>query len=198
MSEAIGAALPGQHPRLDERADALLQEERVPLGALDQEALERPEGRVRAREPVQQGLGALGRQGVEPELGVVGLAAPAMRVLGAVVHEQEHPGRRQALDQTVEERLGLAVDPVEVLEDDEQRLDLALAQQQTLDRLEGPLTALRRVERRPRGVVHRHVQQRQERGHGGLEGLVQRQELTGDLLADRPADRPGLRSSSTP
>ena len=186
VGEAIGAALPGQHLRLDQRADALLQEERVPLGALDQEVLERPKGGVRAQERVQQGLGALGRQGVEPELRVVGLAAPAMRVLGAVVHEEEHPGRRQALDQTVQDGLGLAVDPVEVLEDDEQRLDLALAQEQTLDRLQGPLAALRRVERRPRGVVHRHVQQRQERGHGGLEGLVQRQELAGDLLADGP------------
>jgi hypothetical protein len=126
--------------------------------------LERPESGVRAHERIQQDLGALGGQGVEPELGVVGLAAPAMRVLGAVVHEEEHPGGRQALNQAVQERLGLAVDPVEVLEDDEQRLDLALAQEETLDRFQGPLTALRRVERRPCGVVHRHVQQRQERG----------------------------------
>ena len=123
-----------------------------------------------AEERIEQGLGALGRQGVEPELRVVGLAAPAMRVLGAVVHEEEHPGRRQALDQAVQDGLGLAVDPVEVLEDDEQRLDLALAQEQALHRLQGALTALRRVERRPRGVVDRHIQQRQERGHGGLRG----------------------------
>jgi hypothetical protein len=33
--EAIGAALPGQHLRLDQRAHALLQEERVPLGVRD-------------------------------------------------------------------------------------------------------------------------------------------------------------------
>jgi hypothetical protein len=75
---------------------------------------------------------------------------------------------------------------VEVLEDDEHGLDLALAQEEPLDRLQGPPAALRRVERRPRGVIDRHVQQRQKRGHGGLEGFVQRQELAGDLLADVP------------
>jgi len=38
-------------------------------------------------------------------------------VLGAVVDQQEHPDRRQALHQAIEERLGLGVDPVEVLDD---------------------------------------------------------------------------------
>jgi hypothetical protein len=109
-----------------------------------------------------------------------------MRVLGAVVDEEEHPGRRQALDQIVQDGLGLAVDPVEVLQDDEQRLDLALADEEVLDRLQDPLTALWRVSRQPRGVVHRHVQQRQDCGHRGLKALVQRQELASDLLADSP------------
>ena len=40
---------------------------------------------------------------------------------------------REALHQTVEEGLGLGVDPVQVLEDQEQGLDLALAQEQSLD-----------------------------------------------------------------
>jgi hypothetical protein len=62
---------------------------------------------------------------------------------------------------------------VEVVEDDEQRLDLSLAQEQTLHRVQGALVALRRVKRRPRGVVDWHVEQRQESGHGGLQGLIQ-------------------------
>jgi hypothetical protein len=68
-----------------------------------------------------------------------------MSVLGAIVHEKKHSGGGHALDQTVQEGLRLAIDPVKVLEDDEQRLDLALAQEETLDRLEGALTPLRRV-----------------------------------------------------
>ena len=51
----------------------------------------------------------------------------------------------QALDQAVEQRLGLRVDPVEILEDQQQRLPLALAQQELPDRVEGRAAALRRV-----------------------------------------------------
>ena len=59
-------------------------------------------------------------------------------------------------------RLRLGVDPVQVLEDQQQRLHLALAQQQALDGVERPLAALGRVERVPGRVVHRHVEQREE------------------------------------
>ena len=42
-----------------------------------------------------------------------------MLVLRAIVHEEEEARGRQALDQTIEQRLGLGVDPVEVFEDEE-------------------------------------------------------------------------------
>ena len=66
----------------------------------------------------------------------------------------EEPGRLrlriiaggQALDEAVEQGLGLAVDPVQILEDDDQRLDLALAQQQALGRVERLLAPLERIE----------------------------------------------------
>jgi hypothetical protein len=38
-------------------------------------------------------------------------------VLGAIVDQQEQAGGGQALHQTIEARLGLGVDPVQVLED---------------------------------------------------------------------------------
>jgi hypothetical protein len=50
-------------------------------------------------------------------------------VLGPVVDEEEEPRRRQALDEAVQQGLSLGVDPVEVLEDHQERLDLGLAQQ---------------------------------------------------------------------
>ena len=90
-----------------------------------------------------------------------------MLVLGPVVDQQEEPRGRQALDQAVEQRLGLGVDPVQVLEDQQQRLHLALAQQQALDRVEGALAALRRVERLPSVVVDRHIEQRKKAGSVG-------------------------------
>ena len=90
-----------------------------------------------------------------------------MLVLGAVVDEEQEARRGQALDEAIEQGLGLAVDPVQVLEDHHQRLDLALAQQQALDRVERLLAPLERIEGVPGRLVHRHVEERQEGGHDG-------------------------------
>ena len=126
--EPIGAAVAGQGPRLHEGPHTLLEEEGIRFRPLDQELLERDECRVSAEERIEQLVSALGRQGIDPELAVVGLAAPGVLVLGAVV-DQEHEARRgHALDEAIEQGLGLAVDPVQILEDHHQRLDLALAQ----------------------------------------------------------------------
>ena len=104
-----------------------------------------------------------------------------MTVLGPVVDEQQEPGRGQALDETVEERLGLAVDPLEILDEDEEGLDLALAQQQSLDAVERALTALGRIEPFPCGVAVSDVEQREQRGQRRLERRVERR---GDLAAN--------------
>src|SRR5262245_16208347 len=57
----------------------------------------------------------------------------------------------EALHQDVEQRLRLGVDPVEILEDDKQGLDLALSKEKAFDPVEGPLAALWRSERVPLG-----------------------------------------------
>ena len=73
---------------------------------------------------------------------------------------------------------------MEVLEDHEQGLQLALAEQEALDRVEGPPAALRRIEGPPFSILNGHIQERQQGGQRRLEGPVQREELAGDLLAD--------------
>ena len=184
--EPVGAALAGQGRRLHQGPHTLLEEEGIRFRPLDQELLERAEGRVGAEERIEQLVGALGRQGIDPELAVVGLAAPGVLVLGAVVDEEQEARRGQALDEAIEQGLGLAVDPVQVLEDHHQRLDLALAQQQALDRVERLLAPLERIEGLPGRLVHRHVEERQEGGHGGPERRGERQDLPRDLLPDLP------------
>ena len=72
-------------------------------------------------------MGTHERQRVEPQLRVEGLAAPAMLVLRTVVDQEQQPGRRQALDQAVEQRLRLGIDPVQVLAHQAQGLHLAFA-----------------------------------------------------------------------
>ncbi len=100
-----------------------------------------------------------------------------MPVLRAVVDEQQEPGRRQALDQAVERGLRLRVDPVEVFDDDQERLDLALPQEEPLQGVDGALAPLRRGEGLPSAVFHRHVEEREERRQRWLEGAVEREEL---------------------
>ena len=95
-----------------------------------------------------------------------------MLVLGTVVDQEKHPGRRQALNEAVEERLSLRVDPVQVLEHQEQGLSLALPKQEALDRIEGTLTALGGIEGLPLGIVDWNVKEGEEGRHGRPQGLV--------------------------
>ena len=132
------------------------------------------------------------RQGVEPELRVVGAAAPLVPILGPVVHEEQHPGRRQALDQRVQQRLGLGVDPVEVLEDHEQRLHLALPQQESLHRSPGSAGGAGTDRAPPTRDRRRHVEERQERRQVALQRAVQGEKLPGQLLPNRPRAVPVL------
>lgn len=89
----IGTRLTDQYTGLDQRPDALLQKERIPLGPLDEELPERLELRIFTEEGVQQLFGRLGGKGAERELGVVGIAAPAVVVLGTIIDQ----GRSRAV-----------------------------------------------------------------------------------------------------
>ena len=158
--------------RLDQGPDALFQKKGIALGARDQQPLERPEAGI-VPEQRLQGVRAGGRQRVEPELHVRGLTPPRLLILRAIVHKEEDACRRQAVDEAVEERLGLSIDPVQVLADEQHRLDLTFAHQEALERVEGPLAALRRIEGLPRAVVYWHIQEREHGRQGRCEGGIQ-------------------------
>ena len=108
-----------------------------------------------------------------------------MSILRAVGGEEEEAGGGEALDECVEHRLGLGIDPVEVLHDQQQRLDLALPKQDALQSIRGALAALGRFECLPRRVLDRHIEQRQECRSGRGEGFIEAAEFSGHLLADR-------------
>jgi hypothetical protein len=110
----IGPPVPDEHLRLHQGPHALLEEEGAALGPLDQRAPEGLERRVLAQQGGEQLSGALGRQRIDPELGVVGLAPPGVLVLGTVTDEEQDACGREALDQAIEPRLALGVDPVEM------------------------------------------------------------------------------------
>ena len=128
-AEVIRSAFSHQRFGLDERPNALFEEERVPLGGVDQESRQPTELGV-ADQRVKQFLRAPARQRVDPDLAIVRLAAPAVTVFGTVTDEQQYRSGRQAFDHALEDCLRLAVDPVEILHDENQRLGEALAKEQ--------------------------------------------------------------------
>jgi len=67
-------------------------------------------------------------------------------VLWAIVDQEQELGRRQPLDQTVQQGLGLGINPMQILKDEQQRLHLAFAQQEPLEGRERALAALERIE----------------------------------------------------
>jgi hypothetical protein len=73
---------------------------------------------------------------------------------------------------------------VQVLEDDEDRLPLALPEQEVLDDVEGVLPTLGGIERPPVGVFDGYVEQGQQGGQDRLEAPIQREEFASHLLTD--------------
>src|SRR5207247_7700745 len=170
---------------LHQRPDTLLEEEWVALRPFDQQTLEGGELGAVAHQGPEQFLGALRRQGVDPELAVVGLATPAVAVLGAIVDEEQYRCRGQALHEAVEQGLRLRVDPVEILQHKDEGLNLTLAEEQSLHSIERELAALGRLEL-PEAVLLGQGVEKPENGRDGVrECLVQGEQMPGDRGASR-------------
>ena len=163
LRQTIGPRLADQHPGLHQGAHTLLQKEGIALRAGDQEPGEGRQAGVVPQQGLEEFVGARSGQRIEPQLRVGGFTAPAVLILRAVVDQEQEPGGRQALDQAIEQGLRLGIDPVQIFEHQQQRLHLAFAQQQALERLQGAPPPLRGVERQERTVVRQGFQQRQQR-----------------------------------
>ena len=92
-------------------------------------------------------------------------------------------GAGEPVDEAVEPRLGLGIDPVQVFEDQEQRLDLALAQDQVPEGFERVLAALARLEPLPPRACDGHTEERLEGICGGPQALADRGEPRADPRA---------------
>src|SRR5260370_14944820 len=130
---AVGAALAREAARFDEVTDAFFQEERIPVGALDEPGAELRHARVVSQEALQELSGHPLRQWVDRDLRVVALAAPPVLVLGTVRDEQQDARGRQTLDERVEDDLHLRIDPMQILDHDAERPAPALAPDQPAD-----------------------------------------------------------------
>src|SRR5262249_51018574 len=124
LRQPVGPSFPREDLRLDQRPDALLEEEGIALRPLDQHSLERLQPSGVSKQGLEKCLGALRGQGVDAELSIIRLVPPAVTVLRSVVHGEQQAGSGQTLHHAVEEGLGLRVDPVQILEHQQEWLDL--------------------------------------------------------------------------
>ncbi len=112
--------LADQHAGIDEGADDLLEEERRALGPLDQPLAQRREMLAVAEMMAQEGVGGFGFERIDADLRVVAPADPAMLVFGPIGDDEQQARGAQPLDDRVEHDLAFAVDPMQILDDEDQ------------------------------------------------------------------------------
>ncbi len=95
------------------------------MGAVDQDLFERCQIAVRADQRIEQLFGAGLRQWIEPQAAIILFVNPSVAVAGPIVDQQKNPPEWQTFDQAVEKRLGLTIDPMQILKPQKQRLTLA-------------------------------------------------------------------------
>ena len=105
-----------------------------------------------------------------------------MLVLGAVIHQQHEARRGHTVGQYLQPGLGLAVQPVQILHQEEHGLVAGFAQQQPRDRLERPLPSDLRVHLHQRCRGRCHAQEGQQVGQRLFQAAIEREHLTGDLF----------------
>src|SRR5512138_1563533 len=89
------------------------------------------------------------RQRVKADPRAVPPPIPTGLVLRTIGDEEEHTIAPQTLREAVQYGLGLGVNPMKVLEDDHQRLQVALEEQETPDAVERALPTFQRIQLDP-------------------------------------------------
>ena len=130
----------------------------------------------------QHFLGGFLAERIESQLCVVSFAAPLMRVLGAIVYQQQDFCGSDRVGEQVQESLRLLVDPMQVLEYHHQRLVEALAHEDALDGFQGAALANLRVHMRKRVVTFDDAEQRKEVRECVFERAIQREYPSVHLL----------------
>jgi hypothetical protein len=120
---------------LEQRLNDLLNEEGIPIAPLDDEHLQRLKRWIRAYHGADQLFGVRFPEELQPKLGVMRLARPAVAVLRTIVDEKQDPTIGRTLGKQVESGQALAVSPVEVLKDHHEWLAPAFRQEELRDGL---------------------------------------------------------------
>jgi hypothetical protein len=166
------ALLDSEHALLQQRPGDLLDEEGIPLGLLDDELAElrRQFGRLDDGAGHGRHLGL--RERLERDPDVVAPVAEWMLVAGPVREQEARPRGGDRIDQELEELLGGGVDPVQVLDHEDERLPLRCPQEERVQGSDGLAPARDGVELLDRRVID-----------GEREELLQEGEHPGEIFA---------------
>jgi hypothetical protein len=101
-----------------------------------------------------------------------------------VVSQQQDAACGQAIDEGIKDDLASGLKPVQILDDEEQGLTLALQKEEPLQRIQDEALAVGRIEQPQRIVPGEGVEKPEEGSDGVSEPLIEVENLAGDLLAD--------------
>ncbi|MNP04930.1 hypothetical protein D3C76_968690 [compost metagenome] len=159
LLDPVMARFAEQRFLLEQRLDHFLHEERVALRLLQDELFEGNEGGIVPKQGREQTLSFGRAQRFEPQLAAMTRARPHRLILRPVVHEEQDRGARHAVDEAREECFGLAVQPLQVLEQQFDRLIATLARQKLHNRVEHAITSDLRIHFRECRTAFANTQQ---------------------------------------
>jgi len=179
-------AVAHQRALVEQRLGNLLDEERIALRTLSDHPLERRQFDAVPEQSAKHPLRALAPQRVEPELRVMAATAPLMAVLGAVVDQEQDAGVCDRVGEQIKQKLSFRIDPVQVLEDQDQRLVEAFAQQDAFERIMRAPPPNLRVHLSQWIFGFLDSKQRKDVRQRVFQRMIQFQYLSDDFLAPLP------------
>ena len=121
----------------------------------------------------QHFIGAVLFQRLEPQQMAAGLVSPAQPIFGPVIHQEQNPLTGHLLHEQVEKSLALVIQPMQILDHQNERALPCFTQEQTNDGVERARSPELRVHAGEALFIVLDLQQRIEIGEGGLERCIQ-------------------------
>ena len=110
-----------------------------------------------------------------------------MREIGSVVDHKQHSGRGQHVDDALENFTTCGIEPVQIFDDQQQRLATRPQLQDTYGRARDLMSLLSRLERVPGGVADIQIKERTKSRQRALETCVERTHRSDEFGSQRIA-----------
>jgi len=147
-----------------ERADRLLDEERIPAAPFGDALGETADRAMAAEQLARKPQGRLRLERLEGHLPEPWVVMPGGPVVGTVVRNDEGPVSGKSRDDLIENRLACAVEPLQILADDDDRFLSATDSQEILEQSDDLAAPRLRIDPRGRMTGLGHPKQLEDEG----------------------------------